>query len=39
MPTAFGALRNYARRTNSRLSDVARAVVAGELSAQRLTDR
>ena len=39
MPTAFGALRNYARRTNSRLSDVARAVVAGELSVQRLTDR
>jgi hypothetical protein len=39
MPTAFGVLRSYARRTNSRLSDVARAVVAGQLSMQTLTER
>ena len=38
MPTAFAVLRGYARRTNSRLSDVARAVVAGQLSMQKLTE-
>jgi len=36
MPTAFDLLRAYARRTNQRLSDVARAVIAGELSAGQL---
>ena len=36
MPTAFTLIRAYARRTNQRLSMVARAVVTGELSAGQL---
>ena len=36
MPTAFNLLRAYARRTNQRLSDVARAVVTGELTTGQL---
>jgi len=36
MPTAFNVLRAYARRTNQRLSDVARAVATGELEVDQL---
>ena len=36
MPTAFTVLRAYARRTNQRLSDVARAVATGELEVDQL---
>lgn len=38
MEQAFGVLRRYARDRNQRIAEVARAVVARELSAQRLLD-
>ncbi|CAJ62529.1 MULTISPECIES: GAF and ANTAR domain-containing protein [Frankia] len=38
MDEAFGRLRTYARDHNLRLTDVARAVVAREIPAQRLLD-
>ena len=37
MPTAFSLLRGHARSTHQQLSEVARAVVAGELSTDQLT--
>ena len=37
MSTAFSLLRGHARSTHQQLSEVARAVVAGELSADQLT--
>jgi hypothetical protein len=36
MDSAFKLLRGYARRTNQRLSDIARSVVTGNLDTRQL---
>jgi AmiR/NasT family two-component response regulator len=36
MDTAFDTLRNYARNTNQKLSDVAQALLTGTLTAEAL---